>query len=276
MFTAPGEIAALISYPVKGCAGVATSGSTLTPAGLEHDRAFMVVDLDGTYRTQRKHPRLALVQPHVDGDLLSLSAPGIEPVAVAVNRTGARRPVDLFGAPFLGIDQGDIAAEWLSELLGARSRLVRVPPEHDRVTDGATPGTSGYADSCPVHLISTASLELLNERLTENGAVPLPMNRFRPNIVISGWEEPHVEDLARTISIGEAVLGYAKLAIRCAVTTIDQADGRRAGPEPLRTLAQYRRADDGIAFGTKFAVLQPGRLSVGDKVVVDAWGEAEI
>ncbi|WP_435828570.1 MOSC domain-containing protein [Saccharopolyspora shandongensis] len=273
---APGEIAALITYPVKGCAGIATSGSALTPAGLEHDRAFMVVDLDGTYRTQRRHPRLALARPRVDGDLLSLSAPGTDPLTVAVNSTGARRPVDLFGMPYLGIDQGDAAAEWFSDLLGARSRLVRVAPEHDRVTDGATPGTSGYADSCPVHLISTASLDLLDERLAEDGSAPLPMNRFRPNIVISGWDDPHTEDLARTISIGEAALAYAKLAIRCAVTTVDQETGRRAGPQPLRTLARYRRADAGIAFGTKFAVVRPGRLSVGDKVVVEAWGAAEI
>src|SRR5207244_1075986 len=150
---------------------------------------------------------------------------------------------------FRGVDQGPDAADWLTTALGAPSRLVRVPPEHDRVTDGRTPGTSGYADSCAVHLLSLASLDHLNARVAARGGRPVPIDRFRANIVVDGWSAPHTEDLARALTIGHATLGYAKLAIRCAVTLVDQTTGDRAGPEPLRSLAAYRRAAaGGVAF----------------------------
>ncbi|MFD3442843.1 MOSC domain-containing protein [Streptomyces sp. NPDC058685] len=273
------RVVELAYYPVKGCAGSAVREGVLTPAGLAHDRSFMVVGEQGVYRTQRRDPRLALIVPTiVDGGLgLTLEAPGHEPVAIPVDTTGPRRDVDLFGAAFLGIDQGEVAADWLSTVLAAPSRLVRVPPEHRRVTDGRTPGTSGYADSCAVHLLSLSSLDLLNAKLAERGAAPMPMDRFRPNIVVGGWDEPHTEDRARRLTLGTAELGYAKLAIRCAVTVVDQRTGERDGPEPLRSLAAYRRArEGGVAFGAKFAVLRPGTMSVGDELAVGAWGGTEL
>ncbi|MFC8917655.1 MOSC domain-containing protein [Streptomyces sp. NPDC047821] len=275
----------LICYPVKGCAGTPVSDALLTPAGLAHDRSFMVIGEDGTFRTQRRHPRLALIRPTVsaDGTRLTLgpveAASGWGTVHLEVTTSAPRRHVDLFGEAFQGIDQGDGAAAWLSEVLGAPSRLVRVPPEHDRITDGVTPGTSGYADSSAVHLLSRSSLALLDRRMAERGAPPLPMNRFRPNIVVDGgdWAAvPHTEDRARRIVVGGAELGYAKLAVRCAVTLVEQESGARRGPEPLRTLATYRRAaGGGVVFGAKFSVLRPGKLSVGDEVVVTQWGDAE-
>jgi uncharacterized protein YcbX len=269
----------LTYYPVKGCAGVTTGEADITRAGLAHDRTFMVVGEDGTFRSQRRDPRMVLIAPEVsaDGERLTLRAPECGAVHVAVDTTGARRDVTMFGNPYRGIDQGDEVARWLSSALGAPSRLVRVPPEHDRVTTGRTPGTSGYADSCPLLVASRASLDLLNLRMAERGAPPLPMNRFRPNIVIDGWDDPHTEDRARHLTLGAAELGYAKLAIRCAVTTVDQTTGTRTGPEPLRTLADYRRSrDTGVAFGAKFAVLRPGKVSVGDEVVVGEWDESEL
>ncbi|GAA3739880.1 hypothetical protein HDA32_002715 [Spinactinospora alkalitolerans] len=269
----------LTCYPVKGCAGTSARDAVLTPAGLAHDRGFMVIGEDGVFRSQWRDPRLALIRPEVGdrGGRLTLRAPGVEAVGIAVDTGAARRDVELFGTPYKGIDQGDAAAEWLSEVLGARSRLVRVPPEHERVTGGATPGTSGYADSCPLLVVSRSSLDLLNERIAERGGDPLPMARFRPNIVVAGWAEPHTEDRARRIGVGGAELGYAKLAIRCAVTTVDQETGVRAGPEPLRALAGYRRAaEGGVAFGAKFAVLRSGALSVGDEVAVASWDESEL
>ncbi|MEU0245399.1 MOSC N-terminal beta barrel domain-containing protein [Streptomyces sp. NPDC006235] len=279
------RVVELSYYPVKGCAGTSAAEALLTPAGLAHDRSFMVVSEEGVYRTQRRDPRLAVIRPAVsaDGARLTLGAPGTEDLHLRVDTTGTRRKVDLFGTAYQGIDQGDTAADWLSEVLRAPSRLVRVPPEHDRVTDGMTPGTSGYADSCALHIISRSTLGLFNRKLGERGASPLPMNRFRPNIVLDGghapdgWDEPHTEDRARRIRLGDTELGYAKLAIRCAVTLVEQESGTRAGPEPLRTLAGYRRArEGGVAFGAKFAVLRPGRVSVGDHAVVTSWGESEL
>ncbi|MEU0603759.1 MOSC N-terminal beta barrel domain-containing protein [Streptomyces sp. NPDC006393] len=273
------RIVGLTYYPVKGCAGVTTRQGFLTPAGLEHDRSFMVVSDEGVFRSQRREPRLALIRPVIsdDGQRLTLHAPHTEALDLPVDASAARRPVNLFGTAYQGIDQGDTAAAWLSDVLLTRSRLVRVPPEHDRVTDGRTPGTSGYADSCAVHLISRSTLELLNRKLAERGTAPLLMNRFRPNIVVDGWDEPHTEDRVHGLRSGTTELGYAKLAIRCAVTLVEQESGQRAGPEPLRTLAAYRRASQGgVAFGTKLAVLRPGRISVGDDVTVTSWGESEL
>ncbi|MFI6586641.1 MOSC domain-containing protein [Embleya sp. NPDC050493] len=269
----------LICYPIKGCAGTSCDRALLTPAGLAHDRAFMVVDADGVFRTQRRDPQLAPIRPEIDagGERLTLRRPGADPVTIDVDTGGPRRDVQLFGNPFRGIDQGDAAAHWLSQALGADSRLVRVPPEHERVTDGAIPGTAGYADSSPLHVLSRTSLDVLNARLGERGAPPLPMARFRPNVVVEGWADPHTEDRVRRCTVGEAELGYAKLAIRCAVTLVDQDTGTRAGPEPLRTFAGYRRAPQGgVAFGGKFAVLRPGKVAVGDELVVTEWGTAEL
>jgi uncharacterized protein YcbX len=273
------KVVELTYYPIKGCAGTSVGDAVLTPAGLTHDRSFMVISEGGVFRSQRRNPRLALILPEVsvDGESLTLHAPGVDVVSIAVDTSAVRRDVDLFGTVHKGIDQGDVAAGWLSDVLGARSRLVRVPPEHDRVTDGQTPGASGYADSCALHVLSRSSLDLVNRRMAERGAKPLPMNRFRPNIVVHGWDEPHVEDRARRIRVGDAELGYAKLAIRCVVTMVDQEFGAKAGPEPLRTLADYRRAaEGGVAFGAKFAVVRPGKLSVGDEVVVSSWGASEL
>ena len=293
------DVAGLICYPVKGCAGTSMNDALLTPAGLAHDRSFMVISEDGIYRTQRHHPRLALIRPTVsaDGTRLTLDSADATDrygtVGLDVTTSAPRRDVDLFGTAFQGIDQGDDVASWLSEVLGAPSRLVRVPPEHDRIADGLTPGPSGYADSSAVHLLSRCSLALLNQRMAERGAPPLPMHRFRPNIVVDGrpsdghgsgghggsddWAAvPHAEDRARHIAIGEARLGYAKLAVRCAVTLVEQEAGARRGPEPLRTLASYRRAaSGGVVFGVKFSVLRPGKLSVGDEVSVQEWGDTE-
>jgi uncharacterized protein len=272
------HVVALHTYPIKGCAGSGPADATLTPAGLAHDRSFMIVDEHGSFRTQRHDPRLATIRPEVDGDggALVLRAAGVDDLRMPVDTGGPRQNVTLFGKPLRGIDQGDAVADWLSHVLGTASRLVRVPPEHDRVTGGERPGTAGYADSAAVLVTGRASWAELERRIVERGADPVPMDRFRANIVVDGWSEPHVEDRAREVRIGDvehgAELGFAKLAVRCAVTTVDQRTGLRAGPEPLRTLADYRRVtDSGVAFGAKFSVLRPGRLAIGDEVVVHHW-----
>ncbi|WP_326599354.1 MOSC domain-containing protein [Streptomyces sp. NBC_01803] len=270
------RVVELHTYPVKGCAGIPLTTAMTTPAGLAHDRTFMIVDEDGVFRTQRRDPRLALIRPDVtpDGTELTLTAEGFPPLSLPVSVTAARREVRLFKSWFSGIDQGAAAADWLTGFLGAPSRLVRVPPDHDRVTDGETPGTSGYADSSAVHVTTLVSLAALNARAPATDE-PLPMARFRPNIVLDGRPgDPHAEDRLRHLTIGTTELGFTKTAIRCSVTLVDPATGHRAGPEPLRTLATYRRAPEGgVSFGVKFSVTRPGELSVGDEVTVVKWAE---
>ncbi|WFB09342.1 MOSC N-terminal beta barrel domain-containing protein [Streptomyces sp. LX-29] len=279
------KVVDLISYPIKGCAGIPLTESLLTPAGLAYDRSFMVVSEDGVFRSQRREPLLAVVRPEIsaDGERLTLNAPGMTPLRIAVDSHSAPRAVEMFDKPYRGIDQGPDAAAWFSELLGAPSRLVRVPRDHGRVTDGWIPGTAGYADSGALLVLSRASMDELDRRLRAAGSPSLPMDRFRPNVVVDTRSadpvelaEPHWEDRARRVLAGNAELGYLKLAVRCAVTMVDQTRGVKAGPEPLRTLAHYRRtAAGGIVFGTKFSVVRPGKLAVGDEVTVTEWGASE-
>jgi MOSC domain-containing protein len=234
----------------------------------------MVVNERGVFRSQRRDPLLATIRPEVvdDGRELVLHAPGTDAVRVAVDVDGPRRPVEMFGKPYRAIDQGEAVANWLTRLLGGPSRLVRVPPEHDRVTDGETPGRAGFADSGALLLTSRASWAELDRRISERGAATVAEERFRPNVVVDGWTEPHVEDRVREMAVGDAELAFAKLAIRCAVTLVDQDTGKRVGPEPLRTLADYRRVTTkGVAFGAKFSVVRTGRLAVGDELVVRRW-----
>jgi uncharacterized protein len=265
-------VSELITYPVKGCAGVASPEAVLTRAGLAHDRSFMVVSPDGTFRSQRKDPLLVTIHPAVsaDGTALTLRAPGAPDLCVDVDSAGPRRDITMFDDPYRGIDQGDAVAAWLTAVLGVPSRLVRVPPEHDRATEGLTRGTAAYADCNAVLVVSTASLAELNERIP--GSQTVPLLRFRPNIVVDGWAEPHTEDAARHLATGNAELGFAQLMLRCAVTLVDPFTGGKGGPEPIRTLATYRRVPEGngkVAFGAGYSVLRPGKLAVGDTVSWD-------
>jgi uncharacterized protein YcbX len=139
------------------------------------------------------------------------------------------------------------------------------------------PGRAGFADSGALLLASRASWAELDRRIAERGTAGVPMDRFRPNVVVDGWTEPHGEDQVRELSVGATELAFAKQAIRCAVTLVDQNTGVRTGPEPLRTLADYRRVPGkGVAFGAKFSVLTPGLVAVGDELVVHRWAAAAI
>ncbi|SHE54319.1 MOSC domain-containing protein [Streptoalloteichus hindustanus] len=267
---------ALAYYPVKGCAGTAVDRAEVTARGLRHDREFMLVAADtGRFLSQRQLPAMATVQPRVldDGATLVLGAPGVEDLKVPVAEDGPRRDVTVFSFTGPGVDQGDDAAAWFGAVLGVDCRLVRVPPDHARVSSGETGGTAGFADGHALLVTSLASLAELNRRLAERGVAALPMNRFRPNVVLAGWDEPHAEDDVRSALVGEVEIGYEKRCKRCVVPTVDQETGRRAGPEPTRTLATYRRDADegGVLFGMKAAVVRPGTISVGDAFTVHRW-----
>lgn len=267
------RVSSLVTYPVKGCAGAVLDSAQVSATGLEHDRAFMIVDADGSFRSQRTDPVLAVVRCSVADGTLTLEHASFGSVTVPVDRDSEAREVTMFRSPMRGIDQGDEVADWLTEVIEEPSRLVAAPRDLGRVTDGISPGSAQFADSSAVHILSTATLAGLNSRLD----VPLPMDRFRPNIVVDGWDDPHREDEVRDVTIGSARLAYTKLAIRCAVTTVEQTTGVRTGPEPLRTLGDYRRGrQKGVAFGSKFSVLQDGTVTVGDELHVESWGESEL
>ncbi|MFD1146434.1 MOSC domain-containing protein [Saccharothrix hoggarensis] len=259
------SVSALTVYPIKGCGGVVLDRAEVTPTGLAHDRLFAVVGPDGTTVWQGEAPLLAAVRARLvhDGAKLALSAPGAGEFLLDVAVDGAARPVEVEKWPGSGIDQGDEAAEWLSGAVGTSVRLVREPARASRAGNGAEPTA--------LLVLSLSSLDGLNARIAARGATPVPMDRFRPNIVISGWPEPHTEDRVGRMTIGGAEIGFGERAIRCAVTLVDQSSGVRVGPEPLRTLADYRREPDGVSFGPKASVLAPGDIAVGDDVTVTEW-----
>jgi uncharacterized protein YcbX len=266
------RIARLTHYPVKACAGTDVPSAEVTPAGLAHDRVFQVIAPAGDILTQRPHPVLASVRPRVLGDRLALSAPGREDLVLDIRRDGPRRPVSMLAWHGEGVHQGAEAAEWFSDLLGRPAELIGVTPDHERVSGGETPGRAAFSDGHALLIASESSLDTLNERIAAGGGEPVPMARFRPNVVISGWAEPHREDEARELAVGTAKFGYAERCVRCTVPMIDQETGAKAGPEPIRTLATYRRDPrGGVVFGMKAAVLRPGQVAVGDEVIVHSW-----
>ncbi|MEU0341269.1 MOSC N-terminal beta barrel domain-containing protein [Streptomyces bobili] len=257
--TEQSKVTELTYYPVKGCAGITVPEARITPDGLPHDRAYVIVDEAGELRWQWGDPRLALITPHHvhDAGELTLRAPDRGDLRVDA-KGEAEKVTDLPGQPYGAVDQGEAAAAWVSGVLGRPSRLLRV-----RKAPGGT-----AANHSRLHVVSRASLDRLNSHLTERGATPLPMNRFRPNLVVDGWTTPHTEDTAARLLIGDTELAFTELTVRCAITMVDQETGRRAGPEPLRTLAHYRRAEDGTVFGAYFTVVREGKVTVGDGVAV--------
>src|SRR6184192_1305999 len=204
------RIARLTYYPVKGCAGIEVPAAEVTPAGLAHDRVFQVVAPDGDFRGQRRNPVLVTVRPTLRDGRLTLSAPGRQDLVIDIREDGPRHPASTFSWQGEGIHQGENAAEWFSDLLQVPSALVGVAPDHKRVTSGRTSGTAAFADGHALLVASESSLDGLNARILERGAEPVPMDRFRPNIVVSGWPEPHTEDEVREMAAGTAKFGYAK------------------------------------------------------------------
>lgn len=267
MVEAVARVASLTVFPIKGCAGMAVDRREVTTTGLAGDRRFMVVAPDGRFKTQRRHPLLATVRPHLDGSHLTLSAEGRSTCTVNVVDDGARRQVEIFSRSHPAVDQGDDAAAWLSDVLGTESRLVGVTPEHHRPTDGLVPGLSGWADSGSLLLLSRAAADDLSDRAAERSGEPIPLERFRANVVLTGCASHAEDDLDRVV-LGSAGLAFSKQAVRCAVVTVDQQTGARVGPEPLETLATYRLTDKGVVFGAKYTVLTPGEVAVGDELRV--------
>jgi len=258
------RIAALNVHPVKGCGGIAVSSATAEVTGLGalgvRDREWMVVDAAGRFLTQREHPRLARVAPSVEGASLRLAAPNAAPLDVPLALTQApSSEVVVWRSHVLGLDQGDAAAAWFSDYLGKRARLVRFDPAKPRRCNPDYVGKTGahtmFADGYPVLVVGQASLDDLNARLAAKGSPALPMNRFRPNVVVAGLP-PYDEDHLDTIESGGVTLKLVKPCVRCQVTTTDQATAR-VGIEPLATLGMYRRDDAlaGVTFGMNAIVV---------------------
>ncbi|HEY2816098.1 MAG TPA: MOSC N-terminal beta barrel domain-containing protein [Casimicrobiaceae bacterium] len=251
-------------YPVKGCRGIEVDRAEVHVTGLAasgaRDREWMVVDRHRRFVTQREHPRLALVETRIADGRLSLAAPGVGAIELPdASSVGTAHEVIVWQSRVRGFDAGDAAAQWISSFLGAALGIVRFDRSQPRLCNPDYAGDSGahtmFSDGYPVLVIGQASLDDLNARLRDKSARPLPMNRFRPNVIVTGLD-PYDEDHLDTIESDGVTLRLVKPCVRCKVTTTDQASGR-VGFEPLPTLSMYRRSDAlaGVTFGMNAIVV---------------------
>jgi len=260
-------VMALYRYPIKSCAGMALDVAEIGARGFVHDREFMLVEpRSGLFFTQRELPRMALIRPSVVGDLVTLGAPEMSPFSAQIVAEGPERDVVVWRDRCRAVDQGDAAAGWLSRFLGREVRLVRMAEDFSRSVNpdfAVDEGDEvGFQDGYPFLIISEESLADLNARLAE----PLPMNRFRPNIVVRGGG-PFAEDGWRRLRIGAVEFHLVKACARCAITTTDQ-ETAAVGREPLATLATFRRVERGVLFGQNAIHAAPGAIRRGDAVEV--------
>ena len=259
-------LTALNVYPIKSAGGIGTSTWPVDAFGLQYDRRWMLVDESGEAITQRDCPRLALVRPAIVGGRLQVTAPGKAPFDLPLAPEGAvTTMVTVWDDTCAAWWMGERAARWFTEALGVQCSLVYMPDSTLRPADPtyAPPDVRvSFADGFPFLLISESSLADLNRRLD----VPLPMNRFRPNLVIAGGPA-FVEDELGAFRIGGLDLEVVKPCARCVLTTTDQDNATR-GPEPLRTLATFRKVGSKVLFGQNVVHRGTGRLTVGDAVEV--------
>ena len=265
-------VAALNVYPVKSCAGLALDQARVGRMGFQYDRQWAFVDEHGMFVAQRADTgrgiavrTMCLIRTAIDAGHLTLTASDMPPLQVPLTgRAGQHRPVRVWDSQTEGIDQGDEAAAWATQVLSrerpGRYRLVRMN-EAARRKAKIGDAELAYADAYPFLIISRESLADLNGRLTE----ALPMDRFRPNIVLSGCE-PYEEDRLDSLGIGEVTFTGMTLCIRCPIPTTNQQTAER-GVEPLRTLATYRRTPGGVVFGRNYNHTGEGAMRVGDPVV---------
>ncbi len=257
----------MYAYPIKSCAGMPLDIGELDQYGLVNDRRWLVVDESGMFQTQRELPSLSLIQPKLSGSGLMLNAPGMESVEVSKPSDAKISNVTIWRNQCDADDAGNLVAEWLSDYLKTSCRLVTignafqrpVNPDHALDNDEVS-----FADGYPFLIISEASLEDLNSRLE----TPLPMNRFRPNFVVSGTDA-FAESGWKTFKIGEHLFHNVKPCARCVITTVDQSTAEQ-GKEPLTTLSTYRKTDDGrILFGENLIHEQKqGQVRVGDTIEI--------
>ncbi|WP_244204433.1 MOSC domain-containing protein [Streptomyces africanus] len=260
-------------HPVKAVRGLAPREAVVEPWGLAGDRRWVLIDDGGKVVTQRQQPRLALAAAELQPDGgVRLSAPGMEPLTVPVPRPSGTVPAELFRDKVDAVPAEDEAAHaWCSAYLGIGVRLAYMDdPATRRPVDPeyARPGeTVSFADGFPLLLTTTASLAALNALIAQGDHAeegPLPMNRFRPSVVVAGTDA-WAEDNWSRLAIGEVSFRVAKTCGRCVVTTTDQGTGER-GREPLYSLGRHRRLGGKLVFGQNLVPLSGGTIRVGDPV----------
>ncbi len=259
-------ISQLFIYPIKSLGGFEVSSAQLTDRGLQYDRRFMLVDSSNNFLTQREHPVMSLLQTNIEGNELvifhkknaadKISVP-LQPVPAAT--VSVKVWDDECAAQY--VNNG--ADEWLTKQLSMSCRLVYMPDGEKRLVDeqyAKNKEITSFSDGYPLLIIGQASLNDLNSRLEQ----PLPINRFRPNIVFTGGQ-PYDEDTMEHVKVNGIDMYGVKLCARCTMTTINQSTAKKA-KEPLKTLAGYRMRNNKIYFGQNILYKQTGQLKVGNVI----------
>lgn len=262
------NVTSLHVYPIKGCRGHSVASAVVDALGFVGDRRLMLVDVTGRFVSQREEQLLATIEPELVDNRLTVRNAHRKLLALEVDPAGPSVDVSVWGDQFRAVDQGEQAAVWFSDVVGTALRLVWFGSESSRPIDPTysprADAQTAFTDGYQVLIVQEESLADLNNRLAD----PVPMVRFRPNIVVRGgtaWGE----DDWREISVGTMRFDAVKPCARCVVTTTDQLSGaRHPRQEPLRTLASFRTIPGlGAIFGQNLVSRGPGTLAVGDEVV---------
>ena len=274
-------VSGLFVHPVKSCAGVALREARLMDTGLDLDRAWMVVDAEGRFVTQRELPRMALVRPQIKVLEVVLRAPGMLALHLGINEVEKPARVQVWGDALDAWDMGDGAGQWFSDFLGRPGlRLARFDPEVTRLASkqwtGEVEAPIEFADGFPLLVVGEASLAELNQRLAAAGHAAVGIERFRPNIVLAGLQahdEDRLHELRIATAEGEVVLRLVKPCPRCPIPNVDPATGETS-PEVLAALSSYRAnalLGGAITFGLNCVIVQGAgaTLRVGDAVAAD-------
>ena len=258
-------LTALYVHPIKSCGGTAPAEALLIETGLELDRAWMVVDAQGRFVTQRQVPRMALIQTTLNARDMVLRAPGMLAWSVPIDEVGDEVTVTVWNDDVAAFDMGDAVARWFSDFLGQPLRLVRFDPANKRLASAQWTGTieaeAAFSDEYPLLVTSQASLDELNRRIAVSGAAPVTMQRFRPNLVLSGLEahgEDHLDEIHFATPDGPVRLKLVKPCARCSIPDVDPLTAE-TGYAVGDTLAAYRadaRLNGALTFGMNAVIVE--------------------
>lgn len=258
-------VSGLSIYPVKSCREVNKKSTWVEDFGLKNDRRWMVVDDKGVMLTQRKIPHMCLIQPEIINSGIVLNAATMKSLTVVIPLLNKKISVKVWTDQCHAYDAGDEAANWLSDILSVKCRLVYFPNDEFRQVDlnYADKGDkTAFSDGFPLLLISQGSLDDLNQRLSS----PVPMSRFRPNIVVKGCQ-PFAEDLWKKIQIGGITFRIVKPCSRCVIPGINIETAEKEA-EPIKTLVSYRKRDNKVFFGQNVIANANGKIEVGMTVKI--------
>ena len=261
------KISALYIYPIKSLGGIALDTAALTDRGLQHDRRWMLIDVNNRFLSQRENAQMALLKTALsdDGVVVSYTPDNTSIIIPFFSQSEEILEVTVWDDTCNALLVSSHIDEWFSEKLNLPARLVYMPDDSLRQTDPrytSQGSITSFSDAYPMLIIGQASLDDLNTRLPD----ALPINRFRPNIVFTGGEA-YSEDTMKQINVNNIDMYGVKLCARCVMTTIDQNSAKK-GKEPLKTLAKYRLKNNKIYFGQNLTHANEGILNVGDAIRV--------